>query len=284
MASCGTSKKKKIKDLAINVAKSINKSRKEEIDKLEKEIENAQVANKSMESIEEMKRNLKKLLEHKGEGARIRSRVKWFEEGEKSSKYFFNLEKRNAKEKAWENILDADGNIVCGLQNILETQVKFYSDLYTAEAIQPDDTFLKAIDSELTDDQSQNLDRDITMLELTKSLKLMKNNKSPGPDGIVTEFYKFYWKDIGQDLFEVFQNSLNKELLPQSQYLAVIRLIFKKGERENLKNWRPISLLNTDYKILTKLLAERLIEVLPHIIHRDQKGSVKGRNIGKTLY
>ena len=275
--------KKKIKDLTINVAKSINKSRKEEIDKLEKEIENAQVANKSMESIEEMKRNLKKLLEHKGEGARIRSRVKWFEEGEKSSKYFFNLEKRNAKEKAWENILDADGNIVCGLQNILETQVKFYSDLYTAEAIQPDDTFLKAIDSELTDDQSQNLDRDITMLELTKSLKLMKNNKSPGPDGIVTEFYKFYWKDIGQDLFEVFQNSLNKELLPQSQYLAVIRLIFKKGERENLKNWRPISLLNTDYKILTKLLAERLIEVLPHIIHRDQKGCVKGRNIGENI-
>jgi exonuclease III len=277
--------KKKIKELAISISKVISKKRHESITELQNNIEKAQqdVSNCSLETIDEMKNNLKKLLEYRGEGARVRSRVNWHEDGEISSQYFFNLEKRNAKEKAWENILDAKGQMTTGLENILETQVKFYSKLYKAEQIEPDYTFLNCIDTALSDDHKLDLDKDITLEELGKSLKQMKNNKSPGPDGLVTEFYKFYWENIGQDLFEVFQYSLNEHQLPHSQYLAVIRLLFKKGQRENLKNWRPISLLNTDVKILTKLLAERLIKVLPSVIHRDQKGCVKGRYIGENI-
>ena len=59
----------------------------------------------------------------------------------------------------------------------------------------------------------------------------------------------------------------------------MISLLYKKGDREELSNWRPISLLNTDYKLVTKILAERLKIVLPNIIHPDQKGFVAGRNI-----
>ena len=278
--------KKKIKELSVSIAKILSKKRNELIKELESKIEHAQKSsdqNGKFEVIQEMKRNLKKALEHKGEGARIRSRVTWHEDGENSSRYFFNLEKRNAKEKAWENILDDDGKIVNGLQNVLQTQVKFYSKLYTSEKIQSDRLFLDSVDAELNQDERKDLDGYITLEELGKSLKLMKNNKSPGPDGLITEFYKFYWKDIGQDLLEVFQYSFNEKNLPQSQYLAVIRLLFKKGQREDLKNWRPISLLNVDVKILTKLLAERLIRVLPSIIHRDQKGCVKGRYIGENI-
>ena len=56
-------------------------------------------------------------------------------------------------------------------------------------------------------------------------------------------------------------------------------LLFKKGEREDIWNWRLITLLNVDYKIISKILAERLRKVLPKIINTDQKGFVKGRNI-----
>jgi hypothetical protein len=55
--------------------------------------------------------------------------------------------------------------------------------------------------------------------------------------------------------------------------------MFKSGEREDIKNWRPITLLNVDYKIVSKILAERLKRVLPNIINTDQRGFVKGRNI-----
>ena len=71
----------------------------------------------------------------------------------------------------------------------------------------------------------------------------------------------------------------DKNLLCESQYRGMITLMFKSGEREDIKNWRPITLLNVDYKIISKLLAERLKCVLPNIIDTDQKGFVKGRNI-----
>ena len=62
----------------------------------------------------------------------------------------------------------------------------------------------------------------------------------------------------------------------------MLTLLYKKGEREDISNRRPISLLNVDYKIITKLLAERLKPLLPKIIHSDQKGYEYGRNISEA--
>jgi hypothetical protein len=64
--------------------------------------------------------------------------------------------------------------------------------------------------------------------------------------------------------------SKKKELTP-SQYKGVLTLLYKSGEREDIRNWRPLTLLNSDYKIIAKILAERLKVVLPKLIHSDQK-------------
>ena len=69
--------------------------------------------------------------------------------------------------------------------------------------------------------------------------------------------------------------------LSASQYKGVLTLLHKGGEREDIKNWKPLTLLNCDYKIISKLLAERLKNVLTKLIHPDQKGFVKGRNISE---
>ena len=279
--------KKRIKELTIKVASDISKQRKQESNRLEKFIYDQQKSGLvgQTHSLEEAKRKLKEIVEYKGEGARIRSRVNWHEEGEQSSRYFFNLEKRNAKDKIWNSILDSNGNHKVDIKDILDTQVEFYSQLYcngqTSEKEQ--EIFLNCIDKKLNVDDKEILDERISEHELLLALKKMKNNKTPGPDGIITEFYKIYWKELSQDLHEVFKSNFERNKLSQSQYLAAIRLIFKKGQRENLKNWRPISLINTDVKILSKVLAERLKLVLPNIIHTDQKGCIRGRYIGQNV-
>ena len=107
----------------------------------------------------------------------------------------------------------------------------------------------------------------------------MENDKSPGIDGLTSNFYKHFWPLFGNSLTRVFNYAFLAGRLSVSQRRGIITLLFKKGDRTLLKNWRPITLLTSDYKILTKALANRLHKVLPLIVHSDQTASIKGRTI-----
>ena len=174
--------------------------------------------------------------------------------------------------------------IIRGTNEIQDRQVRFYKELFTSENVNNDYSFfLNNPIKQLSELSKNGLESDITHTEICKAMKLMPNNKSPGEDGITIEFYKTYWNIIGHDMHEVFIKGLNNRELSYTQYLAAISLLYKKGSREDIRNWRPISLLNVDYKILSKVLSERLKKVLPEIIHTDQKGAVKGRYIGENI-
>ena len=108
----------------------------------------------------------------------------------------------------------------------------------------------------------------------------MKLNKSPGCDGLTVEFYRIFWLQIKDLLINSLNEGYQQGQLSHTQKQSIISLIFKKGD---LENWRPISLLNIDYKILTSCLANRLQIVLPNIIHLDQQGYIKGRNIAFNI-
>ena len=127
-------------------------------------------------------------------------------------------------------------------------------------------------------------DSDITFDEIGKALKELKNGKTPGTDGFPPDFYKFFWKDIGTLVYESIKQTEQKGEMSIDQRRGVINLIPKKDkDLRFLKNWRPISLLNTDYKILTKTLATRLKMILPSVIHPDQVAYLKGRYIGQNI-
>ena len=97
------------------------------------------------------------------------------------------------------------------------------------------------------------------------------------------EFYKCFWNIIGDDLVEVLNSCYRKGVLTESMRLAILSLIHKKNDPCFIKNWRPISLLNVDYKIGTKTFAMRLKTVLPILLCEDQTCSVPGRSIFENL-
>ena len=110
------------------------------------------------------------------------------------------------------------------------------------------------------------------------ALKSFCNNKSPGNDGLTKEFYETFWEELKQP----FMNSLNQakvsKKLVTSQRQVVIKLLEKKDKDKRLiSNWRPISLLNVDYKIISKILASRLKKVLPNLISSQQTAYVAQR-------
>ena len=157
----------------------------------------------------------------------------------------------------------------------------FYKDLYAKEEIDSEaqDRLFNKLKHKLTDSQKKTCEGKITKEELTDALKMMHNNKSPGEDGIPVEFYKTFWNIIGDDFTEVVNSCFDMENLTESQRMGLISCLFKKGDRLNLQNWRPISLLNADYKLISKVMANRLCKVLQFVISDDQTCSVPGRTI-----
>ncbi len=145
-------------------------------------------------------------------------------------------------------------------------------------------SFFTTKSNTLSDIERQSCDIDITVEECSISLAELNNNKSPGSDGFTTEFYKFFWPDIKQHVYNSFQYSFQSGILSNNQREAILSLLPKPNkDLRFLKNWRPISLLNTDYKILTKLLANRLQNVIHNIVSEDQSGYIKNRYIGENI-
>ena len=112
----------------------------------------------------------------------------------------------------------------------------------------------------------------------------MKNGKSPGSDGLTTEFFKIFWNTIKSFYINSINYSYENGKLTDLQKQGVISLLHKKGkDLSSLNNWRPISLLNIDYKITSKAIANRMKSVLDTIINDSQTGFLKGRYIGENI-
>ena len=112
----------------------------------------------------------------------------------------------------------------------------------------------------------------------------MESDKNPGTDGLPAEFYKVFWKDISTILINSLNFAYEKDQLSITQRRGIIKLIPKKdAEPYFIKNWRPLTLLNCDYKIAAKSIANRLKVFLPNLINNDQTGFIKGRFIGETI-
>ena len=127
------------------------------------------------------------------------------------------------------------------------------------------------------------LNRFIQEEEIHEVLKEMKNNKSPGEDGLSKEFYLEFKDLLLEEMGEMLNNILCKEEFPESLKNTIITLLFKKNDHRMLKNWRPVSLLNMDYKVLSKILSNRLRKVIHKILPVNQKCGAPNRKMEDVL-
>ena len=228
--------------------------------------------------ITETRSNLE--LEHLNiaDGARICAREQWAEEGETSSSYFLRQEKSRAIKKLFTGIKNAQGVVVRSISAIIRVWCIFYVQLFTAAVLVPSDQdfFINSLVHSFSPVNANLCDGIVTEEECLKALSKMNSNKSPGVDGLSYEFYSSFWSVLGTDLVDVYNDSFSSGCLSFSQRTGLITLLYKKGDKLDTKNWRPISLLCTDYKILAKVLTNHLLLVLPTIVDLEQTCGVPG--------
>ena len=244
----------------------------------------------NLDKLQRAREDLRLLREKKIEGIIIRSKAKWQREGEKCTRYFCNLEKRNYVEKTMSQLkINGTGHVSTDAKEILSEQEKFYKELYRSRSTKTTEEHAQIFFNNenpfvhrLSLEESQDMEGIISKEECLKAVRCQKNNKSPGTDGFTAEFYKFFWQDLGDFLVRSYNDSFTDGKLSISRRQGIITCIPKPGKpRDQLKNWRPITLLNLDYKILTTVLANRIKKHLGKIVSASQKGYVKGRYIGE---
>jgi hypothetical protein len=128
----------------------------------------------------------------------------------------------------------------------------------------------------------------VTIEECSKALEELARGKRPGPDGLPAEFYRALWPVIGEALVAVFNEAFDdtspEPLLAPSMREGNTVLLYKgEGERALPSNYRPITLLNSDYKILAKAMANRVAPALADVVHPTQTAFVPGRWIGENI-
>ena len=148
-------------------------------------------------------KNIQKALENlrkvKVQGIITRSRVRWIEEGEKPTKYFLSLEKRNFINKMIPMLCTENNTLITDQKEILNEVKVFYFNLYEERDtldVDLNNVMNNVNIPKLNINQAHELEGEITKSEIMKALKRMKNNKSPGSDGYTVEFFKFFSKDL----------------------------------------------------------------------------------------
>ena len=131
----------------------------------------------------------------------------------------------------------------------------------------------------LSDEAKRELERPLEFQELADVIKELPNNKAPGTDGLLYEFYKVGFHLIGDELFSVYKDILGRCRLTFSMNRGATRLVPKVSVTPKIDQLRPITLLQCDYKILTKILTNRLLKFMPDLISSGQLCSVKGKSI-----
>eukprot|EP00253_Pinus_taeda_P008074 PITA_08074 len=231
----------------------------------------------------EMYRDLYKQHREEEEELRKKSRCLWLKAGDKNTSFFHNILKIRRATNHIERIM-IEGRELRDQEEIKEVAFNHFSALLTADP-QPVDSvdFLSVIENKITADQNNELDKEVTIEEIEWSIFSMAQDKASSLDGFTVAFYRTHWEIIKKDFVRMVKNFFSKSKLGNSIKSSHLALIPKDPNPQSFDQFRPISLCNVSYKIITKILASRIKKLLPSLISENQGGFVPKRHITDNL-
>ena len=273
-----------IKEIAKYFGSVIKKEREETLKLLETFLIQApNLKNENPKEYREIKDRIQEIYDIIYKGAQIRSKLNMVEE---PSKLFLNAENIVQKSRLITEITDMQQRNITDLTEIPAAFREYYMHLYSREDTDPDvqKTYLKYC-KKLKDEDRDVIDQDITVTDLRKALDGMDETSSPGPNGLTVNFYKTFFNDLAPLLELLVKESFEKEGISDYLNKAYISLLPKdSGPLTDMKNYRPISLLNVEYKMITKALATKVSTFLGTIVNPDQAAAIKDRNIQNHIH
>lgn len=216
-----------------------------------------------------------------------RSKLHWLQVGDKNNKAFHTAVKVRETRNAIREIKCPDGTTVSKQEGIKKEAERFFKDFLTYE---PTDIEEKSVEDlqdfipfRCSEEERRRLIRTVSEEEVRDVVFKMPSSKSPGPDGFTSEFFKSSWSVIGKDFTTAVQSFFSKGFLPKGLNSTILALIPKKDKAQEMRDYRPISCCNVLYKVISKIIANRLKGTLPQSISYNQSAFVKDRLLVENL-
>ncbi|GJS23933.1 RNA-directed DNA polymerase, eukaryota [Tanacetum coccineum] len=206
-----------------------------------------------------------------------KAKVRWSIEGDENSKYFHGILNKKRSQLAIRGVL-VDGDWIDDPANVKNEFFKHFSNRFSkppSANIRLDSQMFRTLSSEQVEDMERNVSYD----EVKRAIWDCGTNKSPGPDGFTFDFIRRYWYVIDKDVVKAVEEFFYSSSFPPGCNASFITLIPKKQDAKLVKDFRPISLIGCIYKIVSKILANRLSMVISDLVSDVQSAFVSNRQI-----
>ena len=196
----------------------------------------------------------------------------------------FCSDNANNQNNAIKKLKTQKDQIVSSENEIIDEVTKYYSKLYANEPIdeKKQECLITNFKKQISEDERERLTQQITLDEIKNAIDNLNKESAPGPDGLTPKLFQTFKEEFSLMFQKMFEHAADGNNLPMAFNQAFIRLLPKSGDLTTLKNWRPISLINTDSKIFSAVIANRMKSSLREIIHPDQCAYLKGRQMSNA--
>lgn len=213
-----------------------------------------------------------------------KSRVQWMHLGDRNSSFFHKMVIQRNSQNHIHFLRDLDGSKITSPEALNRHAVDYFRSVFGSTDLPSSPVTLEFLQDLLPfrcfTTHAERLMREVTEEEIRDILFAMPSNKAPGPDGYPVEFYKLASSTVGHDLILAIQEFFRNGRLLKDLNTTVIALIPKTPEAASLVDYRPISCCNLTYKIISKVLANRLKPLLLECISPNQAAFLSGRSLG----
>jgi hypothetical protein len=214
---------------------------------------------------------------------RQRAHVKWLEQGDRNTSFFHRVCRERKRRNRIGKLKKEDGGWV---EDEVEKQAfitNHFMQLFTSNGNVDSSLLLEAVPPRVIAEMNAMLLKEVTREEIKEALDAIGDLKAPGPDGMLSVFYKRFWDVVGDQVTKEVTEVLNGGAMPERWNDTVIALIPKVNNPEKVTDLRPISLCNVLYKIISKVITNMLKLILPDIISPNQSAFVPGRLISDNI-
>jgi len=232
----------------------------------------------------EERRNI--LLKEKEETWRLKSRAIWLKSGDENTKFYHAYAKGRKNANTIWKLEDSEGREENTFEGMARIGVSHFQNLFKANnqaSIEEVVRLAQLFPGFVNEEENQKLYEKVTEDELKEALNSFQKDKSPGPDGWTIEFFQELYDFLGNDILRVVEDSRQSGRIPASMNSTFIALIPKTDNPTSLDEFRPISLCNCIYKIISKIIARRIKGILSSNISMEQFGFLKGRQIHEAI-